>query len=121
MSKPEPSHRHVVFDFAALETELRREGAYAREGRSARTLVREADLRVVLVAMQGGNQIADHRAQQTSSIHVLSGRLTLRLPDRAVELAAGRMLVLERGLSHEVEAAVDSAFLLTLGWREGSR
>jgi quercetin dioxygenase-like cupin family protein len=41
----------------------------------------------------------------------------LRLAEKVVELAAGRLLVIERGLRHDVEAVAESAFLLTLGWR----
>jgi len=40
----------------------------------------------------------------------------LHLPDRAVDLPAGSLLVLEKALPHDVEAIEDSTFLLTLGW-----
>jgi hypothetical protein len=34
-----------------------------------------------------------------------------------VDLPAGRLLVVERGRRHEVEAVDESAFLLTLAWQ----
>jgi quercetin dioxygenase-like cupin family protein len=116
MSKPESPAGGVVFDLAAAEREMRKEDAYEREGHTARTLTREPDLRIVLVVMKAASRIPEHRAGETASIHALSGQVRLHLPNRLVELAAGQLLVLERGLRHDVEAVADSSFLLTLGW-----
>lgn len=96
---------------------MRQEDAYGRDGHTARTLVRESDMRIVLIVMKAGARLAEHEASDTASIHALTGHLRLRLPDALTELQSGRLLVLERGLRHDVEAVVDSAFLLTLGWR----
>jgi quercetin dioxygenase-like cupin family protein len=41
----------------------------------------------------------------------------LHLPEEVVDLPAGRLLVVERGRRHDVEAVDESAFLLTLGWQ----
>jgi quercetin dioxygenase-like cupin family protein len=118
MQEPHSPVQGTTFDIAPIAAEMRREEVYEREGHTARTLVRETDLRVVLVVMKGGGVIKEHRAKETASIHVLSGRVCVRLRDRSVDLPGGRLLVLERGLPHNVEAAEESAFLLTLGWHE---
>jgi quercetin dioxygenase-like cupin family protein len=117
MSKPEPTHQGAIFDLAAIDAEMRREDAYARVGHTARTLVREEDLRIVLIVMKAGGRMAEHQASDTASIHALSGHVRLRLPEKTVDMPAGRLLVLERGLRHDVEAVAESAFLLTLGWQ----
>jgi len=117
MTQAESSTQETIFDLAAVDFELRKNDAYQREGHTARTLVRKPDLRIVLVVMKAGARIAEHRADETASIHALSGHVRLRLPDKTADLAGGRLLVLERGLKHDVEAVADSAFLLTLGWR----
>lgn len=116
MSKPESTAGGVVFDLVTTDRDMRTEDAYVREGHTARTLTREHDLRIVLVVMKAASRIAEHRANETASIHALSGHLRLHLPNRLVELHAGELLVLERGLRHDVEAVDDSSFLLTLGW-----
>jgi hypothetical protein len=36
--------------------------------------------------------------------------------DREFDLPQGRLLVLDRGVQHDVEALQDSAFLLTVAW-----
>lgn len=116
MAKPESPEHGLTFDISAITEELRREDAYEREGQCARTLVRTADLRVVLIAMKSGKRLSEHHASATASVHTLSGYVRLQLPDRSVDLPAGQLLVLGGGLRHDVEAAADSTFLLTLGW-----
>lgn len=115
MTKPEPTTKGAIFDIAAVGAEMRREEAYGRDGHTARTLVREPDLRIVLIVMKAASRIAEHRAKDTASIHTLSGHVRLRLPEKVADLPAGRLLVLERGSLHDVEAVAESAFLLTLG------
>lgn len=116
-SEPETS---TTFDLAALAREMRSEDAYAREGHTARTLVRADDLRVVLIVMRAGAIIREHRANETASIHAIEGQLQVTLRDREIELVRDRMVVLGAGVHHDVRAADDCAFVLTLGWRAKS-
>jgi quercetin dioxygenase-like cupin family protein len=115
VTKPQSTTHGISFDLAATDREMREEAAYERNGHTARTLTLEPDMRIVLVAMKAASRIAEHQANATVSIHALSGQLRLHLEDRVVELPAGQLLVLEPGLRHDVEAVVESAFLLTLG------
>jgi quercetin dioxygenase-like cupin family protein len=111
----------VLFDPAALDPELREEPAYRDSGYTARTLVREPDLRVVLIVMKAGARMLDHQVERTASVHALSGRLRLHLPGKPVELPAHHLLALEAGVRHDVEALEQSALLLTIGWRDDAR
>ena len=117
MTTPPTANYGVIFDVNAIDRDLRQEDAYTRTGHTARTLVRERDLRVVQVAMKAGSRIAQHRADETATVHVLIGHLRLRLPSGVVDLAAGQFLLLERGVPHDVEAVAETRFLLTLGWK----
>jgi quercetin dioxygenase-like cupin family protein len=107
----------MTFELAEVAHEMRGESAYGREGHTARTLVREADLRIVLLAMQAGSILKEHRVDETASVHTLTGHVRLRFADRFAELPNGRLLTIERGLAHSVEALEESLVLLTLGWR----
>lgn len=117
MSKPTDPGAGAALDLAAADREMRRAEPYLREGHTARTLVREPDLRIVLIVMTAGARLAEHRADETASVHALSGHIRLHLPDKTVDLPSGRLLVLESGLRHDVEAIEESALLLTLGWK----
>ncbi len=126
MPRPDSSEFGAVFDLAEITGEMRGEAEYNHgHGHAARTIVRADDLRVVLIAIRAGAHIAEHVAQATAAIQVVSGRVRIRLPrlarqheDRFEELLPGRLLAMERGLAHSVEALEDSALLVTLGWRE---
>lgn len=117
MAKPVSTATGAIFDIATIDAEMRREDAYRREGHTARTLVREPDLRIVLVVMRAGARIAEHQANGTTSVHTVGGHVRVRLPDKIADLPAGRLLVLEPGVRHDVEAVEASAFLLTLSWQ----
>jgi quercetin dioxygenase-like cupin family protein len=110
-----PEHG-VAFDLEAIARELTSQEPYRREGLAARTLIRTSALRVVLVALEAGKAIAEHRTKAAASVQALSGKIRVQLPDRGVDVTAGQLLVLGSGLSHDVRAETDSAFVLTLGW-----
>jgi quercetin dioxygenase-like cupin family protein len=117
MAEPITPERGACFDLAAIARDMRESEAYRQTGHTARTIVREPDLRIVLVVMRAGSAIKEHKADDTTSVQALMGRMDLRLPDRVAALPAGALVVLERGLPHSVEAHEDSTFLLTLGGR----
>jgi quercetin dioxygenase-like cupin family protein len=91
--------------------------AYRENGHTARTLWKSPELRIVLIVMKGGSQIAEHRAAQSATVFVHSGEITLRLAEHSVTLEPGQLLVLPPGAPHNVEAIKDATFLLTLPGR----
>jgi quercetin dioxygenase-like cupin family protein len=95
MTRPTAAADRPTFDLAALDQEMRGEPAYQRDGHTARTLVREPDLRLVLVSMNAGARMAEHQADETAAVHTLRGHVRLHLPDQVVDLPSGRLLVLE--------------------------
>ena len=117
MTTPQRPNHGNLFEIASVDRDLRKEEAYARTGHTARTLVREPDLRVVQVAIKAGGRISQHRAEETATVHVVSGRLRLHLPSGVVELGPGQVLLLERAVPHDVESLAETTFLLTLGWK----
>jgi quercetin dioxygenase-like cupin family protein len=128
MPKPDTPEFGDVFDLSEIMREMHDEAEYSHgHGHAARTIVRATDLRVVLIAIRAGAHIAEHVAQATAAVQVVSGRVRIRLPrlarqhdDRFEELSPGRLLAMAGGLAHSIEALEDSALLLTLGWRERS-
>lgn len=116
MSTLVPSERGAAFDLERIAEGLRSEEPYLREGHAAHALVHAPDLRIVVVVLRAGYTISEHHADVTASVHTLSGLVRLQLPDGAMDLSAGRLLVLGTGLPHDVHAVSDSTILLTLGW-----
>jgi quercetin dioxygenase-like cupin family protein len=107
----------AAFDVVDIAREIRAEAAYGRDGHSARTLIREVDLRIVLLVMKAGSTMKEHHVSETASIYAMAGHVRLHLPNRVAELPSGTLLVLEPSLPHDVQALEDSALLLTIGGR----
>jgi quercetin dioxygenase-like cupin family protein len=82
-----------------------------------KTLVKEADFRVMLVALRAGARMAEHRAAGRISVQTLARHLRVHTAGANVDLPVGRLVSLERDIPHAVEALEESAFLLTIAWQ----
>jgi quercetin dioxygenase-like cupin family protein len=86
-------------------------------GRSSETLVKYEGLRIVLVVMKAQSRMDQHHADGPISIQGIQGQVRVHLPEgNSLELGPGDILALEAGFKHDVEALVESAFLLTISW-----
>lgn len=94
---------------------LRQEEGWRKTGHSAKTLVKHAGLRIVLIALKQGTRMKEHQSDGTVSIHAISGRLQLHVDEQTLDVPTGSLLVLEPGCAHDVEALEDSAFVLSVG------
>jgi len=99
--------------------QLRSEGRW-QSGHTAKTLAKYPDLRVVLIVMKAGGRLERHQTEGRISVQTLDGKIRFNTAERSVDLPAGQMLTLERSIPHDVESAIDSAFLLTIAWPHGS-
>lgn len=106
----------LTLDIPAELAQLRDEETWQRTGRHARTLVKDADLRVVLIALGEGMRMEEHHAPGRITVQTLAGRLTLRAEGQTVDLPVGHVLTLGPAIPHDVEAREESAFLLTIAW-----
>ena len=87
-----------------------------QSGLYSKLLVKADDLRVLLIAMEVGAKMTKHHADGTITIHVLQGRLSLRVREKSQTLQRGHILTLAPGMKHDIEARDDSAFLMTISW-----
>ncbi len=117
---PELAQPIAQFNLREEIVELQKQESWQRgTGRSSKTLVKQPDFRIVLIALKQGTVLKEHHADGRISVQTLQGRLRLRVGDQTVELAAGQLLAVDPGIPHDVEAVAESAFLLTIAWREG--
>lgn len=85
-----------------------------RNGRNARTLVKEGRLRVTLVMVAAGGRIAPHQTEGPITVHVLDGSLRFRAAGKEHALSAGDLLAVDAGVEHAVESESGGTFLLTV-------
>jgi quercetin dioxygenase-like cupin family protein len=103
-----------------LEGELHRLKAETTwsTGHNARTLVKQEDFRVVLIAIQRDARIPEHQTEGRLSVHVIAGHVQVRAAGRTFSLRTGGLLALDRAIRHDVTAIEESAILLTIAWPE---
>ena len=105
----------MEFDLPAEIHRLHAETTW-NTGQNARTLIKYDDFRVVLIALAAKARMPEHKANGRVSIHVLSGHIQLKASGRTFNLRSGGLLALDQGVSHDVQALEESAFLLTIAW-----
>src|SRR5882672_9873397 len=91
----------VELDLPAEVSRLQAETAWS-SGQNARTLIKYDTLRVVLVALQAGRSLPEHRTEGRLTIHVISGHLEVKAAERTFNLHPGGLLALDRNQVHEV-------------------
>ncbi|MEO8481518.1 MAG: hypothetical protein ABI634_04860 [Acidobacteriota bacterium] len=105
----------LEFDLPRELEQLHQEPKWA-SGQNARTLVKHADFRVLLIALKSQTRIPGHQTKGRISIQTILGHIVVRAEGRTFDLHTGSLLVLDQSLPHDVEAVEDSAFLLTIAW-----
>lgn len=108
----------LEFDLTRELAQLHAEPTWS-SGQNARTLVKYDTLRVVLMALKSGARLPGHQTKGRISIQTVVGHIHVRAAGRTFDLPAGTLLALDQGLSHDVEALEESAFLLTIAWPGG--
>jgi hypothetical protein len=83
VEEPAPSWRR--FDFRHEIDELESTEFWKLEDRIAKTLLKEGNFRIVLTLMKAGAVLKEHKAEGNVSIHVLRGRIRVRLDHDTVE------------------------------------
>ena len=86
---PSMADPFMEIDLAAELARLRGESAWSG-GHNARTLIKHADLRVVLIAIAAHARIAEHKAGGRISIQVLEGHIRLKALGRHQEVRVTR-------------------------------
>jgi quercetin dioxygenase-like cupin family protein len=92
-----------------------------KTGRSSKTLLNSPASGILLIAMKQNTETKEHQVDGRITIQTIVGHLRLKLSDQTVELPAGDLLMLDRGIVHDIQAVKESVFLLTMCWHGGAR
>jgi quercetin dioxygenase-like cupin family protein len=110
----------LEFDLARELEQLHREPEW-RNGQNAKTLAKYGDFRIVLMALKPHVTIPGHQTEGRLSIQTVRGHVLMRAQGRTFGLPVGRLVALDRGIAHEIEAVDESALLLTIAWPDRER
>jgi quercetin dioxygenase-like cupin family protein len=88
--------------------------AIAPEATVSRTVLRGEGVRVVLFAVDAGQELTEHTAAVPVLLGVLDGRLEVAAAGSRVELVPGGLIHLGARVPHEVRALEPSRMVLTM-------
>ena len=103
-----------VFDLARAAGQLMAEPTASHQGHRQKALFREGPLTVALFVFDRGGFLPEHVVDGPVVIHVLEGAVMVATPEGQHELAAGQLLRLAGGVSHNVTAEHPSRMLVTI-------
>ncbi len=89
-------------------------------GIARKVLVQYPDLQITLRRMKAGSHIPNHHNPGRICVQIVLGRIRMHADGQVFDLPKGTTLVLDRAVTHDVEAVEESAFLLTVALPENS-
>ncbi len=104
----------VTIDLPLFIEQIKQESSWKDGDRNAITVFKTNGLRIVLIALHEGAEMARHTANGIISVQVLEGQLQFNTDRQSVELNKGQMLALHERIPHSVQAIKETTFLLTL-------
>ena len=94
--------------------QLKQEAAWKESDRNTITVFKTNGMRIVLIALHKGAEMATHTANGIISVQVLEGQMKFTADPQTVVLSKGQMLTLHELIPHSVLAIEETVFLLTL-------
>ena len=107
----------VSIDLPSYMRQIKDESSWKDGKRNEITVFKTDGLRIVLIALHEGAEMARHTADGIISLQVLEGKLQFKTDLQSVELNRGQMLALHEKIPHSVMAIEETMFLLTLTTR----
>ncbi|HKV78083.1 MAG TPA: hypothetical protein VJP02_08095 [Candidatus Sulfotelmatobacter sp.] len=115
----ETQFRAIDLDISHDIEQLRQCGKW-QNGTSRNQLIRFPDFHISLTAMKADARIGLHMNSGRISVQMIEGHIRMHAGSQTFDLPKGRVLVLDRAVPHDVEALVESAFLLTVALPDGT-
>ena len=84
------------------------------EGRIPRVLFSSPECRAVVVELERGEEMGDHRVRERAVVQVVSGRVTIEASGEQVECVPGTLVMFEPAEPHSIRALTDTRLLLVL-------
>ena len=111
--RPQDIHLNP-YDLEVQLERLRFEAPFQERGRDSLTLVRDPSFTLLLVVLNTGALLPEHKAPGPISVLVLEGRVAFSAQGKRLELGLHGLVTLPAQVLHEVEALEDSAILVTI-------
>jgi len=104
----------LQFDLQAEMLPLLQRVKENKSGRTAKTLVKDGPLRVLIVGLNQGGKLEEHTVAGPFAVQCLLGKVEVTMGKTKKQLATGDLLVVDAGVPHDVEASEGSVLLITI-------
>ena len=104
------------FNLAKEAAGLRAEAEYLDGDRNAKTMVKAGAFRLVLLAFRVGAAFDENDQRGSLALHVLEGRVALRVGEENVEVGAGEVAAVSPDHPWTAVALDDGLVLIQLSW-----
>jgi quercetin dioxygenase-like cupin family protein len=104
----------MVFDLAEETRTARSARADGDARRTARTLLKDGPLRITLIVLEPGAELAEHAAAGPITVQPVEGTIRFRAGADEQLLRPGQVLSARAGVRHAVSSDDGAAFLLTV-------
>jgi quercetin dioxygenase-like cupin family protein len=79
-----------------------------------RVLFSSPECRAVVVDLQSGEELGDHRVRERAVVEVVAGRILIECSGETVECETGTLVTFDPGEPHTLRALADARLLLLL-------
>lgn len=83
-------------------------------GQIPRLLFTSPECRAVILELESGEEMGDHKVRERAVVQVVSGRVSVDAAGETVECDAGTLLTFEPSEQHRIRALLDARLLLIL-------
>ena len=104
----------ITFSIAEEIRRLREEPEWIASTRNSVTVVKTANLSVVLTAIKKDATLCGHEVDGPITLQVISGAMKFDVAGEPLTLKAGTMIALDKAIPHDIQALEDSELLLTI-------
>jgi quercetin dioxygenase-like cupin family protein len=82
--------------------------------RHTKVLVKVDDFKLVMISLNKGAHIHEHKAPGRILVQTLKGHIQFKLPTETLEMPKGSLITVEPHVPHDVTALENSVFLLSI-------
>ena len=104
----------ITFSIAEEIRRLRQEPEWISGARNSVTVVKTANLSIVLTAIKNEATLCGHEVDGPITLQVISGAVKFGVAGEPLNLKAGTVIALDKAIHHDIQALEDSELLLTI-------
>lgn len=86
----------------------------SEHSRQTETLAREGGVSLLVMAMDAGDELNEHKAKGAVAVQLLRGHVLLTAAGEEFDLREGQLVFLQPSVSHSVRAEMQSVLVLTV-------